>query len=61
MKKEVYFFLLFNLSFSYVSINHFPNRPVFLHVCSKSLLKILNEKEQLLVVSNFTFPTVLKF
>ena len=35
--------------------NPFPNKPWFLRVCSISLLKILWEKEKLLVTSNFSF------
>ena len=37
------------------NINPFPNKPSFLRVCSKSLLKTLCEKEKLLVMSNFSF------
>ena len=33
----------------------FPNKPLYLHVCSTSLLKTLWEKEKLLVTSNFSF------
>ena len=33
----------------------FPNKPWFLCVCSTSLLKILWEKEKLLITSNFSF------
>ena len=33
--------------------NPFPNKPWFLRVCSKSLLKTLQKKEKLLVTSNF--------
>ena len=36
-------------------INPFPNKPWFLRVCSRSLLKTLWEKEKLLVTSNFSF------
>ena len=36
-------------------VNPFPNKPWFLRVCSKSLLKTLWEKEKLLVTSNFFF------
>ena len=36
--------------------NPFPNKPCFLRVCCKSLLKTLWEKEKLLVTSNFSFP-----
>ena len=32
-----------------VCIDPFPNKPLLLHVCSTSLLKILREKEKLLV------------
>ena len=39
----------------YLSFNPFPNKPWFLRVCSKSLLKTLWEKEKLLVTSNFSF------
>ena len=33
----------------------FPNKPLFLLVCSASLLKTLPEKEKLLLTSNFSF------
>ena len=33
----------------------FPNKPWFFHLCSTSLLKTLQEKEKLLVLSNFSF------
>ena len=36
-------------------LNCFQNKPLFLHVCSTSLLKTLWEKEKLLVTSNFSF------
>ena len=36
-------------------INPFPNKPLFLRVCSTSLLKTLWENEKLLVTSNFSF------
>ena len=36
-------------------IYSFPNKPLFLHVYSTSLLKTLWEKEKLLVTSNFSF------
>ena len=35
--------------------NPFPNKPLFLRVCSTSLLKTLWEKETLLVTSKFSF------
>ena len=35
--------------------NPFKNKPLFLLVCSTSLLKTLREKEKLLVTSNFSF------
>ena len=38
-----------------VQFNPFPNKPWFLRVCNTSLLKILWEKEKLLVTSNFSF------
>ena len=40
------------------SINPFPNKPWFLHVCSTSLLKTLCEKEKLLVTSNSSFSHI---
>ena len=47
-----YFFLnLCNMNV----FNGFPNKPLFLRVCSISLLKTLSEKEKLLVTSNFSF------
>ena len=36
-------------------INPFSNKPWFLRVCSKSLLKTLWENEKLLATSNFSF------
>ena len=42
-------------SFIQDTLNPFPNKPWFLRVCSTSLLKILWEKEKLLVTSNFSF------
>ena len=36
-------------------INPFPNKPWILRVCSVSLLKTLQEKEKLLIKSNFSF------
>ena len=41
-----------------VCVNPFPNKPWFLCACSTSLFKTLCEKEKLLVMSNFFFPTV---
>ena len=38
-----------------VLLNPFPNKPWFLRVCNRSLLKTLREKEKLLVTSNFSF------
>ena len=35
--------------------NRLPNKPLFIRVCSTSLLKTLREKEILLVTSNFSF------
>ena len=36
--------------------NPFPNKPWVLCVCSTSFMKILWEKEKLLIDSNFSFP-----
>ena len=38
-----------------LNFNPFPNKSLFLHACSTSLLKTLWEKEKLLVRSNFSF------
>ena len=38
-----------------LKFNPFPNKPWFLRVCFKSLLKTLWEKEKLLATSNFSF------
>ena len=35
-------------------INPFPNKPLFIRVCSRSLLKTLWEKKTFLVTSNFS-------
>ena len=42
-----------------IRINPFPNKPLFLHVWSTSLLKTLWEKEKLLVPSNFLVFSIL--
>ena len=39
----------------HTSINSIPNKSLFLHACSTSLLKILWDKEKLLVTCNFSF------
>ena len=52
--KLLFFKLQTGLS-GFEQLNCFPNKPWFLHVCSTSLLKTLQEKEQLLVTSNFSF------
>ena len=41
--------------FFFINFSPFPNKPWFLRVCFKSLLKTLWEKEKLLVASNFSF------
>ena len=41
-----------------IPFNPFPNKPLFLHVCSPGLLKTLWEKEKLLVMSNSPFLSV---
>ena len=40
------------------NVNPFPNKTWFLRVCRISLLKTLWEKEKLLEMSNFSFPTM---
>ena len=37
------------------NFNPFQNKPLFLCVCSTTLLKTLEEKEKLLITSNFSF------
>ena len=44
----------FNALF-YWGLNPFPNKPWFLRVYSRDLLKTLWEKEKLLIMSNFSF------
>ena len=46
--------LVIMLSASMLLIKTFPNKPLFLRVCSTSLLKTIREKEKLLVKSNFS-------
>ena len=48
-------FLFWYVTLIKVTVNPFPNKPWFLHLCSTSLLKTLCEKEKLLVTSNFSF------
>ena len=45
----------------FLSFKPFPNKPWFLRVCSRSLLKTLWEKEKLLVTSNFCYEQFLLF
>ena len=47
--------ILFFKAFLLRVINPFPNKPWFLCVCITSLLKTLQEKDKLLVTSNFSF------
>ena len=44
-----------NCHLQVLSINPFPNKPWFLHVCNTSVLKTLWENEKFLVMSNFSF------
>ena len=46
---------LSNFSMSNCKLSPFQNKPWFLRVCSTGLLKTLQEKEKLLVTSNFSF------
>ena len=48
-------FLLIKILLRY---NPFPYKPWFLCVCSTSILKTLLEKEKLLIMSNYPFPSV---
>ena len=45
----------YKLSLGKIFVNPFPNKPWFLRVCSRGLLKTLWEKKKLLVTSNFSF------
>ena len=45
----------FQKTFFTASCNPFPNKPWFLRVCTRSLLKTLWEREKLLVMRNFSF------
>ena len=47
--------LFVSVSPGWAWINPFPNKPWFLCVCSRSLLKTLWKREKLLVMSNFSF------
>ena len=40
---------------SFEIINLFPNKPLFLGICSTNILKTLREKEKFLITSNFSF------
>ena len=55
---SIFFFFLFeflySLKYCVSQLNPFPNKPLFLRVCSTSLLKTRWEKEKLLVTSNFS-------
>ena len=54
--KFCHWYLVKLLTWSWVvKDNPLPNKPLFLRVCSTSLLKTLWEKEKLLVTSNFSF------
>ena len=50
-----------NTSFCQKVINPFPNKPLFLHVCSTSLLKTLGENEKLLLFSLCFLPFLRTF
>ena len=54
-KETLRFYHLTHIEFPFMYFNPFPNKPLFLRVCSTSLLKTLWEKEKLLVTSNFSF------
>ena len=48
-------FSLFLYCMISICFNPFPSKPLFLRVCSASLLKTLREKEKLLITSNLSF------
>ena len=53
-KKSASYNNLFKV-FSSKFLSNFPNKPMFLHDCSRSLLRTLWKKEKLFIVSNFSF------
>ena len=53
----IYLYLSIADDADYLNLFPFLNMPLFLHVCSTSLLKTLTEKEKLLVTSNFSFSS----
>ena len=55
MSNFTFFHSVFYAIYILKSFNPFPNKPWFLPVCNTSLLKTLQEKEKLLVTSNFSF------
>ena len=55
ISSDLKFFFANSFNLEESKICCFPNKPWFLRVCSKSLLKALWEKEKLLVMSNFSF------
>ena len=55
MLSKGFFFRLVKGEGCVVKSYPFPNKPWFLRVCSRSVLKTLWEEEKLLVTSNFSF------
>ena len=53
--KSHWIYWIFHGSVPGQDLNPFSNKPWFLRVCSSSLLKTQWEKEELLVMSNFSF------
>ena len=49
---------MFSKQFSINMVNPFPNKPWVLRVCSTCPLKIMWEKEKLLITSNFSFSHI---
>ena len=47
-----------SLSHTMETFNPFPNKPLFLHVCSTILMETLSKKEELLIRAISPFPTV---
>ena len=53
--KIIYITLFIGRIAQWDSYNPFPNKPWFVSVCSISLLKILREKKEFFIGSNFSF------
>ena len=59
--KDFLLSLVKNVIVIFGSLNSFPNKPLFLHVCSESLMKIWWKKENACYEQFFLFQVVLPF